>query len=251
VISKLNRHDGTVPEVMTSPLGRLVARRLRPAVEEALGDTRVVLVNGSRQSGKSTLVRLVGAERDALWRTLDNEATRRAAEEDPVGFVVVEQPLVIDEIQRVPELFLAIKERVDRDVRPGRFLLTGSARVLGLRTDELEQVMAREAQLHALVTAERRVLEIQTKLHRWVGEKAGKCLRFDVTITCSPAPMAAASTWRSLGSGNCRASISGSSLVSHQSRTAVPISPLVRFRLVHDGRVIVEVRRGVSGGHGQ
>jgi predicted AAA+ superfamily ATPase len=102
-------------------------------VNEALQDTRIVLINGARQCGKSTLVQLVGAARGAEWRTLDRAVTRQAAEEDPTGFIDLPMPLVIDEIQRVPALLLAIKEKVDRDPRPGRFLLTGSARVLGLR----------------------------------------------------------------------------------------------------------------------
>ncbi|MGH8909423.1 MAG: ATP-binding protein [Egibacteraceae bacterium] len=121
----------SVPE---SPLGRLLARHAERAVNEALQDTRVVLVNGARQCGKSTLVQLVGTAHAAEWRTLDRAVTRRAAQEDPAGFVDLPKPMVIDEIQRVPELLLAIKEKVDTDPRPGRFLLTGSARVLGLRT---------------------------------------------------------------------------------------------------------------------
>jgi predicted AAA+ superfamily ATPase len=60
-------------------------------------------------------------------------ATRQAAGADPSGFVAFPELMVIDEIQRAPELLLAIKEEVDTDPRPGRYLLTGSARVLGLR----------------------------------------------------------------------------------------------------------------------
>jgi predicted AAA+ superfamily ATPase len=116
-----------------TPLGRLLPRHATASVEAALGDTRVVLINGARQCGKSTLVRLAGTADDAVSLTLDNESSRLAAQEDPSGFIDVESPMVIDEIQRVPELLLAIKERVDADQRPGRFLLTGSARVLGLR----------------------------------------------------------------------------------------------------------------------
>lgn len=100
-------------------------------------DTRVVLVNGARQSGKSTLVRLVakgGEGGEAEWRNLDNAVTRQAAVADPVGFVSGVDLMVIDEIQRVPDVLLAIKEEVDTDPRPGRFLLTGSARILGLRS---------------------------------------------------------------------------------------------------------------------
>lgn len=116
-----------------TPLGRLVERRAIGPVRAAMIDTRVVLVNGARQSGKSTLVRLVAGDHGAEWRSLDRAVTRTAAEQDPTGFVDVSDPLVIDEIQRVPELFLAIKEKVDTDPRPGQFLLTGSARILGLR----------------------------------------------------------------------------------------------------------------------
>ncbi|GII81950.1 hypothetical protein Sru01_69320 [Sphaerisporangium rufum] len=112
----------------------MVARRAESAVAAALGDTRVVLVNGARQSGKSTLVRLLAKGGEAEWRNLDTPADRQAALTDPAGFVAFPELMVIDEIQRVPDLLLAIKEQVDGDPRPGRFLLTGSARVLGLRS---------------------------------------------------------------------------------------------------------------------
>lgn len=116
-----------------SPIGRLLPRHVASAVGEALLDTRVVLVNGARQSGKTTLVRVVAEGRSATWRSLDQLAMRTAATADPAGFVDGKGPMVIDEIQRVPELLLAIKQEVDTHPAPGRFLLTGSARVLGLR----------------------------------------------------------------------------------------------------------------------
>ena len=116
-----------------TPLGRVVPRRVAGAVADALADTRVVLVVGARQCGKSTLVRVVAQRRTAEWRNLDAVATRQAAGADPSGFVAFPELMVIDEIQRAPELLLAIKEEVDNDPRPGRYLLTGSARVLGLR----------------------------------------------------------------------------------------------------------------------
>lgn len=78
----------------------------------------MVLVNGARQCGKSTLVQLIGTAHEVEWRTLDRAVTRQAAQEDPTGFVDLSKPMVIDEIQRVPELLLAIKERVDADPRP-------------------------------------------------------------------------------------------------------------------------------------
>ncbi|MGI8335044.1 ATP-binding protein, partial [Actinomadura scrupuli] len=101
---------------------------------EALADTRVVVVNGARQVGKSTLAKLI-VERSPEARELylDDPAVRAAAESDPSAFVRHDGLLLIDEIQRVPELLLPIKRDVDRDTRPGRFLLTGSARLLGLR----------------------------------------------------------------------------------------------------------------------
>jgi predicted AAA+ superfamily ATPase len=111
----------------------MVPRRARSGVIEALNDTRVVLINGARQCGKSTLVVQVGNDRGGEWRTLDEAATREAARFDPTSFVHANNLLVIDEIQRDPDLLLSIKETVDSDPRPDRFLLTGSARVLGLK----------------------------------------------------------------------------------------------------------------------
>lgn len=116
-----------------SPLGQLLPRHAAQTVEIALSDTRVVLVNGARQCGKSTLVAQIADARPARWRSLDRPATRSAAIDDPTDFVAGDRLMVIDEVQRVPELLLSIKEKVDFDPRPGSFLLTGSARLLGLR----------------------------------------------------------------------------------------------------------------------
>lgn len=110
----------------------MLPRQAQTPLADALADTRVVLVNGPRQCGKSTLVRQVGVARGATCLTFDNEETRQAAQFDPTEFVRREGLLIIDEVQRVPNILLAIKENVDADPRPGRFLLTGSARVLGL-----------------------------------------------------------------------------------------------------------------------
>jgi uncharacterized protein len=108
-------------------------RHTASAITDALADTRVVLVNGARQAGKSTLVRAVAGERTAEWRDLDLPQDRQSALEDPVGFVSFGGLMVIDEIQRAPELLLAIKAKVDAAPDPGQFLLTGSSRLLGLR----------------------------------------------------------------------------------------------------------------------
>lgn len=106
---------------------RLVEHRIRTALE----DTRVVMLCGPRQSGKTTLVKLVAAP-DIPFFTLDDAITLDAASTDPIGFVRGLDHAVIDEIQRVPSLILAIKTSVDTDPRPGRFLLTGSANLMTL-----------------------------------------------------------------------------------------------------------------------
>lgn len=114
------------------PTSRLIPRRAAAQVEAALADTRVVLISGARQAGKSTLVRIVAGDRLAERRDLDRAQDRAAAVADPVGFVDSPELLVIDEIQRAPDLLLAIKASVDEDPRPGRYLLTGSARLFGM-----------------------------------------------------------------------------------------------------------------------
>ncbi|KLL12087.1 ATP-binding protein [Protofrankia coriariae] len=118
---------------MNAP-GALVRRKAEALIVEALGDTRVVAINGARQAGKSTLARLAAsATANPLIRLLDDPATLRAAHDDPTSFIDHDGLLVIDEVQLAPELFRVIKVAVDTDPRPGRFLLTGSAQILALR----------------------------------------------------------------------------------------------------------------------
>ena len=103
-----------------------------PAILEALSDTPIVLLNGARQTGKSTLVQWLAKEaHPARYITLDDAAVLSAARGDPTGFLTgLDSPIVLDEVQRAPELFLAIKAVVDRNRVPGHFLLTGSANPL-------------------------------------------------------------------------------------------------------------------------
>ncbi|HTR89697.1 MAG TPA: ATP-binding protein [Solirubrobacteraceae bacterium] len=98
---------------------------------EALADTRIVAVEGPRQSGKSTLCGHIASERHMRTVTLDDANTRRGALDDPQGFVAgLDGPAFIDELQRAPDLVLALKMAVDRDPRPGRYLVSGSASLL-------------------------------------------------------------------------------------------------------------------------
>lgn len=100
-------------------------------VRTALRDTPVVMINGPRQSGKTTLVHQF-ATADRAYVTLDDETVLQAARSDPAGFIRDFDRAIIDEVQRIPELLRAVKRSVDEDRRPGRFLLTGSANVLTL-----------------------------------------------------------------------------------------------------------------------
>ncbi|MFN8223379.1 MAG: ATP-binding protein [Gaiellales bacterium] len=106
----------------------LVERLLEPVVLEAMDSARVTAIVGPRQAGKTTLVRSVAAKRGLGYVTLDDDTVRRAAADDPPGFVsLLAPPIAIDEVQRVPELMLALKRVVDDRPDPGSFLITGSS----------------------------------------------------------------------------------------------------------------------------
>ena len=104
-------------------------RFIENRVNEALTYTRVVLVSGPRQSGKTTLAKQTAGD-EIPFLNLDDKTTLETALADPVGFVRGLDRAVIDEVQRAPDLLLAIKTAVDADPRPGRFLLTGSANLM-------------------------------------------------------------------------------------------------------------------------
>lgn len=102
-----------------------------PALNEALADTPVVLIHGPRQCGKTTLALGLAKSKGYAYFSFDDGVIFNAASTDPVGFVAdLPEHSILDEVQRVPTLFTAIKATVDRGRRPGRFLLTGSANVL-------------------------------------------------------------------------------------------------------------------------
>src|SRR5581483_1461188 len=119
---------------MAAPV--LFPRHLEPSLREALADTPAIVLVGARQTGKSTLVRaLIGTRFRADYVTFDDLNARAAARADPAGFLAGHAgPVILDEVQHVPELFPQIKLRVDTDRRAGMFVLTGSANVLLLPT---------------------------------------------------------------------------------------------------------------------
>ena len=103
------------------------------ALQQQLRSMPAVVVTGARQTGKSTLVEhlLPGARH---YRTLDDLDVLEAASAQPQVILGAGEPVTIDEIQRAPELLLAVKRAIDKDRRPGRFLLTGSANLLLMRS---------------------------------------------------------------------------------------------------------------------
>lgn len=109
------------------------SRLLAPRIVEAMKDTPVVLVAGPRQAGKTTLVSHM-SNQEMQYLTLDDELTLLSAQEDPTGLIRSLDRAIVDEIQRAPQLLLAIKKSVDEDRRQGRFLITGSANLMALPT---------------------------------------------------------------------------------------------------------------------
>jgi len=128
----------------------MIRRNIRKSILESLQDTPVVFIQGARQTGKSTLVRhIADTEYPADYLTLDDMGILSAAQQDPQGFLSsLSTPVILDEVQRVPELFQSIKMLVDRDRKPGRFILTGSANVLLL--PRISQSLVGRIDIHTL-----------------------------------------------------------------------------------------------------
>jgi len=110
----------------------MIRRHLSEQLLQALRDTPAVLINGARQTGKSTLVQSPELKKQGRqYLTFDDPGVLAAAKQDPNGFIAgLTAPVTLDEVQHVPELFPAIKMEIDRKREPGCFLLTGSANVL-------------------------------------------------------------------------------------------------------------------------
>ena len=109
-------------------------RHLTPLVRQALDTFPVVVLTGARQTGKSTLIRELLTPHTREYLTLDDLDVLERAQQEPDALVAANKRMTIDEIQRSPDLLLAIKRSVDRDRRPGRFLLSGSANLALMRS---------------------------------------------------------------------------------------------------------------------
>jgi hypothetical protein len=114
-------------------MGDLLPRLVEPVLADRLHRSPVVVVTGARQTGKTTMVRSFAGAAGRRYETLDSLVTLDRARREPEALLLGSQPLTLDEVQRAPELLLAIKEEVDRGRRAGRFLLTGSANLLLLK----------------------------------------------------------------------------------------------------------------------
>ena len=109
----------------------LYSRYAEGPLLEALADSPAVLIHGPRQCGKTTLARIVGNHRGYQYISFDDDVARSAADSDPAGFILgLKERTVLDEVQRVPSLFTALKQEIDTRRSPGRFILTGSSQVL-------------------------------------------------------------------------------------------------------------------------
>lgn len=126
-------------------------RYIANPIVEALKDTPVILINGARQTGKSTLCRQLVKEGvfDGQIVTMDDPTILAAAQTDPLGFLKsLSQHAIIDEVQRAPELFLSIKMLVDENRKERRLILTGSAEVMTL--PQVADSLAGRIEIHHL-----------------------------------------------------------------------------------------------------
>ncbi len=160
----------------TPPPTFFYPRRIEPRIAEAMLDTPVVLLAGPRQAGKTTLVRQIAQQQGLRYLTMDDELVLLSAREDPVGMIRSLDRAVIDEIQRAPQLLMAIKKSVDEDRRPGRFLLTGSSNLMALPAvaDSLAGRMETLSLLPLLQS------EIESRSANWIdGVFEGRVLKAD------------------------------------------------------------------------
>ena len=155
-------------------------RLMKSRMDQAMLDTPIVLLSGPRQAGKTTLARQMAKDRGLQYITLDDQLALDSARMDPVGMVRNLKDAVIDEVQRVPDLLLALKKSVDEDRRAGRFLLTGSANLMTLPT-VADSLAGRMETLTLLPLSQS---EIESQTDNWIEcAFAGQFLQHAVGVT--------------------------------------------------------------------
>ena len=180
---------------------KLLPRHATDVVLDRLAVFRVVVVTGARQVGKSTLARLVLDHVGGTYLTLDDPLTLSQASEDPDALVMNTKGLiVIDEVQRAPDLLRAVKLAVDRDQTPGRFLLTGSANLLGMRS-VTESLAGRAAYLELLPLSWSEIVESPRPTTIDDAFSARSAERYLKTLSTPQAGFAAAARDRALAGG--------------------------------------------------
>lgn len=129
----------------------MIWRYLQNHLLDSLRHFPVVLLTGARQVGKSTLAqKLIGKDWEARYLTLDDRAVLDGALRDPDGLVsATPTPVVLDEVQKAPDLLRAIKRRVDRERVAGQYLLTGSANLMTLAS--VSETLAGRVAVHTLM----------------------------------------------------------------------------------------------------
>jgi predicted AAA+ superfamily ATPase len=125
-------------------------RNSTESIQNGLENSPVIFINGARQVGKSTLAKLLVKEKLLVdYFTMDDLLTLAAAISAPISFLEdIPQKVVLDEIQRAPELFFAIKKIIDENRKPGSYLLTGSANVLTM--PKIAESLAGRMEIHTL-----------------------------------------------------------------------------------------------------
>jgi len=173
---------------------RIFPRLLTDTIQRVARTMPVVVVTGARQTGKSTLVRDLLPGRRPYY-TLDDLDVRALAERTPDELLGRPGRMVLDEVQRVPDLLLAVKRAVDRNRQPGRFVLTGSANLLLMRS--VSESLAGRAAYLTLWPMTRREKLGEGRAGLWSDLLDHPCERWPEMLTASgPGP----ADWRSLAS---------------------------------------------------
>ncbi|MFM9872187.1 MAG: ATP-binding protein [Fimbriimonadaceae bacterium] len=171
-----------------------IQRGITSRFSEALKDTPVLVIQGPRQSGKSTLVQKTC---NLPYVTLDDSLALSSALKSPEGWLnSFKEGAIIDEIQRAPQLMRSIKAVVDTDRRPGRFVLTGSANVLLI--PKLSDSLAGRMEVFTLFPFSQSELTGQTKtfIDRWLASELKPGENRDKSTGGYPEPLSRSSASR-------------------------------------------------------